>query len=74
MNVSGTFESRQAPCGRFVAGRHYQDRDSEVVITHEVDYACGCHTIEHEYHDGSRSYTIVRHDGVVLEDQLISAE
>ena len=74
MNVSGSFKSQQAPCGHIVDGQHYQDQDEEVVITHEVDYACGCRCIEHEYHDGSRSRTIVRHDGVVLEDELISAE
>ena len=74
MNLSGSFKSQQAPCGHIVDGENYQDQDDEVVVTQEVDYACGCRSIEHEYHDGSCSRTIIRHDGVVLMDELISAE
>ncbi len=74
MNVSGSFTSQQAPCGRLVDAEQYQDQDDDVVITQEVDYACGCRSIRHEYHDGSVSRTIVRHDGTVLVDELLSAE
>jgi hypothetical protein len=63
-----------APCGRLVDAERYQDQDEDVVITLEVDYACGCCSIQHEYHDGSVSRRIVRHDGTVLVDELLSAE
>ena len=53
MNVSGSLTAQQAPCGRLVDAERYQDQDEEVVITREVDYACGCRSIQHEYHDGS---------------------
>ena len=52
----------------------YRDNDDEVIVTHEVDYACGCRTINHEYHDGSVSRKVVRHDGHVLVDELLCAE
>ena len=68
------FESAQAPCGRIVDGESYEDQDEEVLITVELDYACGCRTIRHEYHDGSVSLRIVRHDGRVLVDELLTAE
>jgi membrane-bound inhibitor of C-type lysozyme len=74
MNVSGSLTSQQAPCGRFVDAELYQDQDEDVVITKEVDYACGCRSIQHEYHDGSVSRRIIRHDGTVLVDELLSAE
>ncbi len=50
-----SFTQQQAPCGRFVDGETYQDRDEETLLTLEVDFACGCRTIHHEYHDGSVS-------------------
>jgi membrane-bound inhibitor of C-type lysozyme len=68
------FKARQAPCGRTVDGETYQDRDDETVLTLELDYACGCRTIRHEYHDGSVSQKVIRHDGTVLVDELLSAE
>jgi membrane-bound inhibitor of C-type lysozyme len=74
MNVSGSFTDREAPCGRLVDAECYRDQDDDVVITQETDYACGCRSIQHEYHDGSVSRTIVRHDGTVLVDELLSAE
>ena len=73
MNVSGSMTSQQA-CGCLVDAERYQDKDEDVVITQRVDYACGCRSIQHEYHDGSMSRTIVRHDGSVLVDELLSAE
>jgi hypothetical protein len=72
--TSTSFNSQQAPCGRMVDGESYQDRDEETLLTQEMDYACGCRTIRHEYHDGSVSQKIIRHDGAVLVDELLSAE
>ena len=69
-----SFTQQQAPCGRLVDGETYQDRDEETVLTLEVDYSCGCRTVHHEYHDGSVSRKVVRHDGHVLVDELLSAE
>jgi hypothetical protein len=64
----------QAPCGKLVAGVTYRDQDEETLLTLEVDYACGCRSIRHEYHDGSVSQKIIRHDGHVMVDELLSAE
>ena len=72
--VATTSFTQQAPCGRFVDGETYQDRDEETLLTLEVDYACGCRTVRHEYHDGSVSQKIIRHDGHVLVDEMLSAE
>jgi hypothetical protein len=74
MNATGTLKGQQAPCGRIVDGETYQDQDDEVVMTQETIYTCGCQTIRHQYHDGSCSRRVVRHDGHVLIDELISAE
>ena len=68
------FKDQQAPCGRIVDGESYEDRDPETLLTLELDYACGCRSIRHEYHDGSVSQKVVRHDGTVLMDELLSAE
>jgi len=68
------FKGQQAPCGRIVDGESYQDRDDDALLTEEVDYACGCRSIRHEYHDGCMSRKVVRHDGTVLVDELLSAE
>lgn len=67
-------KGQQAPCGQVVDGQTYEDQDEEVLVTQEVDYACGCRTIRHEYHDGSISRKVIRHDGAVLVDELLSAE
>ena len=72
--TSSSFNSQQAPCGRIVDGENYQDRDDETLLTQEMDYACGCRTIRHEYHDGSMSQKVVRHDGIVLVDERLWAE
>ena len=74
MNPSGSFKGQQAPCGRIVDGENYEDHDDEVVVTQETFYGCGCQSIQHEYHDGSVSRKVVRHDGRVLIDELLSAE
>ena len=70
---TNTFIRQLAPCGRIVDGETYQDRDAETVLTQEMDYACGCRTIRHEYHDGSVSEKVIRHDGTVLVDEMFSA-
>jgi hypothetical protein len=72
--MSDTIKGQQAPCGRIVDGQTYRDHDEEVVVTQEIEYACGCRTINHEYHDGCVSRKVVRHDGHVLVDELFSAE
>jgi hypothetical protein len=68
------FKAQQAPCGQTLDGELYQDRDDETVLTQELDFACGCRTIRHEYHDGSVSRKVIHHDGTVLVDELLSAE
>ena len=68
------FKDLKAPCGRIVDGESYEDRDPEALLTLELDYACGCRSIRHEYHDGSVSQKVVRHDGHVVVDELLSAE
>jgi hypothetical protein len=74
MTSTNPFTGRQAPCGRIVDGETFQDEDEETIVTEEIDYSCGCRTIRHEYHDGSVSQRVVRHDGRVLVDELRSAE
>lgn len=73
MNANGSFESQKAPCGRLVNGEAYEDHDEECVVTQEIIYACGCQSIQHEYHDGCVSRRVVRHDGRVLVDEILSA-
>jgi hypothetical protein len=72
--TNASFKEQQAPCGQVVDGEHYEDRDPESLVTDELDYASGCRTICHEYHDGSVSRKVVRHDGTVLVDELLAAE
>ncbi len=74
MNPNGNFVGEQAPCGQIVDGERYEDHDDEIVVTQEVEYRCGCRSIRHEYHDGSVSRKVVRHDGKVLIDEMLSAE
>ena len=71
---SNRFSNQPAPCGRIVDGESSQDRDEELLLTERLDYACGCSSIRHEYHDGSMSQKVVRHDGKVLIDEFRSAE
>jgi hypothetical protein len=72
--TSSSFKSLEAPCGRVVNGETYEDQDQETLLTQGMDYACGCRSIRHQYHDGAFSRKIVRHDGAVLVDELLSAE
>ncbi|MBI3049538.1 MAG: hypothetical protein HYY76_14625 [Acidobacteria bacterium] len=74
MNAIGSFKAQKAPGGRLVDGVEYEDRDEECVVTQEIVYGCGCQSIQHEYHDGTVSRRIVRHDGRVLVDEMLWAE
>jgi hypothetical protein len=74
VNANGSFKGQPAPCGRLVDGERFEDHDDEVVMTRETIYACGCQSIQHEYHDGCVSRKIVRHDGKLLVDEMLSAE
>ncbi len=69
---STSFKSEEAPCGRIVEGKRYEDRDEECLLTEDVQYACGCHSIRHDYHDGSIRRKVVRHDGTILVDELLA--
>jgi hypothetical protein len=73
-STCSSFKSQQAPCGRIVDGETYEDQDSETLLTSEVDYTCGCRSVRHEYHDGTVSRRVVRHDGRVLTDEMLSHE
>ena len=73
-STSTGFKGQKAPCGRIVDGESYQDQDEQGLVIDDRFYDCGCRTIRHEYHDGSMSQKVVRHDGKVLVDELLSAE
>ena len=65
------FSNEKAPCGKLMDGERLKERDEDYcLVTDEKFYTCGCTTIRHEYHDGSVSRKIVRHDGKVLVDKL----
>jgi hypothetical protein len=72
--LATSLRAQKAPCGQIVDGDRYEDRDDEALVTQEVDYACGCRTVSHEYHDGTFSRRVVRHDGTVLVDERDLAE
>ena len=74
MNANGSFKGQQAPCGRIVDGESYEDHDDEVVVTQEIDLCV--RMPEHPARVPRRrvSRRIVRHDGHVLVDELLSAE
>jgi len=70
--TSTRFTSKEAPCGRSVDGEHYEVEDEQGLVTDEMFYTCGCESMRQEYHDGSFYRRIVRHDGRVLVDEVIS--
>ena len=74
MNSNGSFKGQPAPCGRLADSEHYEDHDDDCVVTRGVEFACGCRSLQHEYHDGSVSRKVVDHDGRVMVDELLSAE
>ena len=67
------FTSERAPCGQMMDGDHLLDRDEQCLLSDEHFYACGCRTLQHEFHDGSVSRKVIRHDGKVLTDELIAS-
>ena len=69
--TTARFTSEKAPCGRAVDGERLRDRDDECLLSDELFYDCGCRTVRHEYHDGTVSCSVVRHDGRILEDEII---
>jgi hypothetical protein len=71
VTTTGLFKAQKAPCGQVVDGASYRDDDDEVVVTQATDFACGCRSIDHEYHDGSVSRKVIRHDGKILVDELL---
>ena len=68
------FEGRLAPCGTSRDGESFVTEDHQGLITEELQFACGCRSIDHEYHDGSISRKVIRHDGKVLVDELLGKE
>jgi len=68
------FTAQQAPCGRIVDADDYEDRDSEALVTLEIEYACGCVSIQHEYHDGSVACKVTHHNGRILKEELLTQE
>ncbi len=68
------FQGRLAPCGQIVSVESHEDLDDDVHVTEALTYSCGCSSIRHEYHDGSMSNKVIRHDGKVLVDEFLSAE
>jgi hypothetical protein len=71
--TSTSFEKQEAPCGRIVEVSRREDCDGDCMLTRDLQYACGCRNLSHEYHDGAVSRKIVRHDHVILVDEFISA-
>ncbi len=70
--TSTRFTNEKAPCGRIVDGERFLDADEQCLVTDEIFYACGCKRIRHEYHDGGVARKLIRHDGHVLVDELIT--
>jgi hypothetical protein len=62
----------RAPCGQIVDGEHHQEQEEELHVADNWFYACGCRVIVHEYTDGSVQRKVIRHDGIVLEDDLVA--
>ena len=72
--TTSRFTNEKAPGGQILDGERFRDRDDECLLSDELFYDCGCRSIRHEYHDGSVSINVVRHDGKVLEDELIGEQ
>jgi hypothetical protein len=69
---SSSVTNQTAPCGRTVDMTCHEDRDDDGLVVHDLFYACGCRSLRHEFHDGSMSRRIIRHDGHVLVDEFES--
>ena len=68
------FTNEMAPCGDQVDGERLLDRDEDCLLSDEMFYECGCQSIRHEYHDGTVSSKVVKHDGTVVVDELVSGQ
>ena len=73
VGTSTGFIKEKAPCGRRVRGSRYHEDDGSGMLCDDVNYACGCRTIVHIFHDGSCRTRTIRHDGRMLVNEL-SAE
>ena len=70
MTITNTLlRGEKAPCGQIVDGERHRDQDEECTLSDDLRYACGCRVTRHEYHDGTFSRRVVRHDGKVLVDR-----
>ena len=69
--TTSRFTNEKVPCGQVIDGERFRDRDHEYLLSDEPSYDCGCWSIHHGYHDGTVSSNVVRHDGTVLEDEII---
>ena len=67
------FHGRLAPCGQVASVESHEDVDDDTQVTEALTYSCGCRSIRHEYHDGSLSNKVIRHDGKVLVDEFYSS-
>jgi hypothetical protein len=74
MKASSSFREGSTPCRRQRGGERYEDRDGVTLLTQLVVFSCGCRIVRHEYHDGCVGRTVVRHDGTVLLDELLTAQ
>lgn len=63
------FTGGAAPCGRFVDGVRYSDRDDDGMVVEHLYYACGCQDFRDAFHDGSLHNRVVHHNGKVLVDE-----
>ena len=73
MSITKTpFTKGKAPCGQLEDGQRIRDEDDDCLLSDERSYECGCRTVRHEYHDGSFSSRVVRHDGTIVLDELIA--
>lgn len=64
------FASERAPCGKAAEGERYREVDGEGLVFSDLYYDCGCRRIHHEFHDGSIRVQVLRHDGVVLAEDV----
>ena len=74
MATRTSFTSEEAPCGRVVEGVRFSDRDDEGLVVEHLHYACGCHNLRDEFHEGSCTRKVVHHNGKVLVEDEIRGE
>lgn len=67
-------QNQQAPCGRIVDAETYNDQEDEDLLITEMSYRCGCRSTRQEYHDGTVSRRVMRHDGTFVVDELLDKE